>query len=323
MLKVTLAVGIPGSGKSTWAKEEVRKDPEGTVRICRDDLRNMLSNYHFSDSNEKMVTETKNFLLAHSLKKGRNVILDETNINRRNFEDVCEIVKKLNIDCVVMEKSFFVDLDEAINRDSQRIGSAKVGEDVVRRFWKKSGGNQHKFYKPRVEIITRDSNKSEALKMNPKLPTAVLCDLDGTLALLNGRNPYDASTCEDDVPNIPVIESLKLYYKAGYKIIFCSGREDKYEAQTRTFIETYCTIDNFDTPRDRDWIPITKPIEYKLYMRKSNDFRKDAIIKEEIFESKIRDKYNVLLVLDDRTQVCELWRDKLGLTCFQVAPGDF
>lgn len=120
-----------------------------------------------------------------------------------------------------------------------------------------------------------------------------------------------------------MIESLKLYYKAGYKIIFCSGREDKYETQTKTFIETYCTVDNFDTPRDRDWIPITKPIDYKLYMRKSNDFRKDAVIKEEIFESKIKDKYNVLLVLDDRTQVCELWRDKLGLTCFQVAWGDF
>ena len=39
MLKVTLCLGIPASGKSTWAKEEVRKNPEKVTRVNRDDLR--------------------------------------------------------------------------------------------------------------------------------------------------------------------------------------------------------------------------------------------------------------------------------------------
>jgi hypothetical protein len=57
-------------------------------------------------------------------------------------------------------------------------------------------------------------------------------------------------------------------------------------------------------------------------MRKTDDFRKDSIIKEEIYQNEIEGKYNVLCVLDDRNQVVEFWRAK-GLVCFQVAPGDF
>jgi hypothetical protein len=57
-------------------------------------------------------------------------------------------------------------------------------------------------------------------------------------------------------------------------------------------------------------------------MRKTDDFRKDSIIKEEIYQENIEGKYNVLCVLDDRNQVVDFWRAK-GLTCFQVAPGDF
>lgn len=36
------------------------------------------------------------------------------------------------------------------------------------------------------------------------LEKVLLCDMDGTLSLLNGRNPYDASTCDQDELNEPV-----------------------------------------------------------------------------------------------------------------------
>lgn len=310
MLKVVLTVGIPASGKSTWAKAEVAKDPANWVRINNDDLRAMMNGSVWSSDYEKIITDTRNYLIRDALKRNKNVMIDNVNLNRRHFDDVCKIAKSLNKNIQVFEKDFFIDLDEALARDAKRDGKASVGENVIKKWWKESGGKQFKFFKPRVQIFAEGSstqvNESEMLKIDPNLPMAVLCDLDGTLALLNGRNPYDASHCENDLPNIPVIESLKLYYKAGYKIIFCSGREDKYEAQTRVFIEAYC--EGID--------------EYKLYMRKSQDFRKDALIKEEIYESRISGKYNVLLVLDDRDQVVEFWRSK-GLTCFQVAPGNF
>lgn len=46
-------------------------------------------------------------------------------------------------------------------------------------------------------------------------------------------------------------------------------------------------------------------------------------MKRELYETFVEGKYNVRLVLDDRNQVVDMWRDELGLTCFQVAPGDF
>lgn len=308
MIKCILTVGCPASGKSTWAKSEVAKDPNNWARINNDDLRAMLNGSVWTADYEKFITDTRNHLIRDALKRGKNVIIDNLNLNRRHFDDVCKIAKSINSDIQVYEKAFYCELDELLARDSVREGKSKVGEEVIKKWWKDSGKTQFKFYKPRVEIFTQNNSSSPVVDgpaWDDKLETAIICDLDGTLALMNGRSPYDASTCENDLPNTPVIETVLAHYKAGRNIIFCSGREDKYGLQTRSFIDYHCPN-----------------MKYKLYMRKSDDFRKDSIVKSEIYNEHIKNKYNILLVLDDRDQVVTLWRS-LGLTCFQVAPGNF
>ena len=57
-------------------------------------------------------------------------------------------------------------------------------------------------------------------------------------------------------------------------------------------------------------------------MRPEGNNEKDSIIKKRIYEDHIKGKFNVEFVLDDRNQVVEMWRE-LGLTCLQVAEGDF
>nr|DAI39653.1 MAG TPA: polynucleotide kinase [Caudoviricetes sp.] len=58
-------------------------------------------------------------------------------------------------------------------------------------------------------------------------------------------------------------------------------------------------------------------------MRKEKDYRKDSIVKTEIYNEYIKDKYCVTAVFDDRDQVVnDCWR-KLGLLCNQVWKGDF
>ena len=57
-------------------------------------------------------------------------------------------------------------------------------------------------------------------------------------------------------------------------------------------------------------------------MRATGDNRNDAIVKNEIFDTYIRDKWNVVCVLDDRDRVVKRWRE-LGLACFQVNYGAF
>jgi predicted kinase len=310
MLKCILCVGAPASGKSTWAKAEVAKDPSNWVRINNDDLRAMMNGSVWSQDYEKMITDTRNYLIRDALKRGKNIVIDNVNANRRHFDDVCKIAKSVNVDVQVLEKAFYVELDELLARDANREGKARVGEEVVKKWYKELGKTQFKFYKPRVEIFTEQkgnlNNRVEGPPVIPGAQEAVLCDLDGTLALIHGRSPYDASDCDiKDLPNVPVVKTIQLYHNAGYKIIFCSGRENKFEPETRRFIEKH--------------LP---DVVYELHMRKTDDFRKDAIIKEEIYQNEIEGKYNVLCVLDDRNQVVSYWRSK-GLTCFQVAEGDF
>jgi hypothetical protein len=148
-------------------------------------------------------------------------------------------------------------------------------------------------------------SKKFYLEMNK--PKVILCDIDGTLALLGNRNKYDPTT-GDDILNYPIANILEVYDKQKVlpvDLILISGREDKYQDFTVKWLKKYNLT------------------HYKaLYMRKSGDYRKDYVIKKEIFEKFIKDKYDVLFVLDDRDQVVRMWRD-LGLTCLQVAYGNF
>lgn len=146
--------------------------------------------------------------------------------------------------------------------------------------------------------------------------TAIICDLDGTLCLFEKqdktaahyRNPYDASTCGNDLVNQAVLKVLYSYsgydIALGREVIFVSGREDKYRMQTT------------------EWLNKHGIFNYSLFMRKSGDFRKDSVIKQEIYETYIKPNFDIDFVLDDRDQVVKMWREQ-GLVCFQVAEGNF
>lgn len=136
------------------------------------------------------------------------------------------------------------------------------------------------------------------------LPQAIICDLDGTLALLGDRSPYDASRCLDDALNEPIAHILKTYHATGVDILVVSGRDAKHRKLTEQWLHQHAIA------------------YHALHMRPSRDFRKDAVLKAELFERYVRARYEVLFVLEDRNQVVEMWRH-LGLTCLQVAPGDF
>lgn len=139
---------------------------------------------------------------------------------------------------------------------------------------------------------------------------AIMCDLDGTLALKHkGRTWYDASTCDRDLINMPILEICSAFAKT-HHIVFCSGREDMYREETRVFLKK-CFHDFIEGH------------DYSLFMRESGDYRKDSIVKHEIYLTSIVDRWDVLFVMDDRNQVVRMWRDSFGLTCLQVAEGNF
>ena len=134
---------------------------------------------------------------------------------------------------------------------------------------------------------------------------AVLIDVDGTVALHNGRDPFDWSKLSQDAPNKSVIEIVNRVGSTGIHLIFITGREDKYRTETENWLSKY-----IDSP-------------FELYCRITNDFRKDEVVKKEIYEKYIMGNFSVIGVFDDRNRVVSMWREKLGLVCFQVSEGDF
>jgi len=301
-LKIYLTVGAPASGKSTWAKSKVSEDPNNYLRINNDDLRQSFNGGVWSHDYEKLIKQTRESLIKLGLSNSKNIIIDNINADKNLFKDVCKIVEAANVDCIIIEKPFYEELDVLLERDSQRKGSTKVGEAVVRQWFKKLGGKLHNNYNSRIQTFVKKQYTNKLLQ-DENLPKAAIFDLDGTMCEISHRNPYDASNCEKDGANNHVVNLCKMFYEQGIKILFFSGREDKYKEQTKVWIKN-----NFGN-------------EYELHMRKREDFRKDSIIKQELYEAYAKDKYYLVAVVDDRLQVCQLWY-KLGFPLFRVGNPD-
>lgn len=306
MLKIVMLCGAPASGKSTWGKQEVAKDPLNWVRISNDDLRNSFNGYVFSADYEKFITDTRNFLIREALKREKNIIIDNVNAASRHWETTCKIAKEANKDVMVMTKNFFGELEALLERNSKREGTARVPDDAVKRFFKDLGGKQFAFAQEKQEIFQKRTKPLDKvwvpMVQDESLPRAVIFDNDGTIALIGDRSPYNAEKCDIlDFPHPHVIEALRLYYKAGYKVIFVSGREEKDRAPTERFYQKH----------------FPDVAEYQLFMRPTGNPEKDVVIKERIFNEQIRGKYFVAGWYDDRLQVSE-WIFDNGLGLFRV-----
>lgn len=269
--------------------------------VNKDDIRAELTKlgWVWSHENEKDVLEERDNRVRAALREGRDVISSDTNFGRKHKVRLEQLAREAGAEFIV--KDFDVPLEVCIERDSKRYGAAHVGEAVIRKMF-----NQFIVSDPRWEEGKQTLAPVEKVIRDGSLMKAVICDLDGTLALFGGkRGPYDAAKCADDDLNIPVYKILTLFSKyLGYQIVYLSGREDKFRGETVTFLEKHeCPVG-------------------PLWMRTSGDFRKDTVVKLELFNAHVRGKYDVEFVLDDRDSVVKQWRE-MGLTCLQVAEGAF
>jgi predicted kinase len=279
-MQVIMTVGLPGSGKTTYAIQLVT-DVSGWKRINKDDIRTMMDNGVYSKKNEKFVIQCEELLILEALSNGYNVILDNTHLCPKHKTRIAALIEG-KAELIINDSFLTVPLSECIKRDLTRTNS--VGEAVIRGMYDKY-----------LYVDPPSAARIEGL------PDCVIIDLDGTLSLLNGRNPYDASTCEDDLLNEPVYELYKSYYPSK-KIVLVSGRKDTWKDQTISWLDKH-------------------NIRYDaLYMRAELDQRKDSVVKQEIYEAYIKNVYNVHAVIDDRPQVLRMWRDN-GLFTINVGHG--
>lgn len=143
MKRIILTRGIPASGKSTWAKQEVLKDPEHSIRINRDDLRNMCGKY-WVPAREHYIEACKGLILISAMNfQFDTIIIDGMNLNPKEsgklkgeIAMVNDAFKSGQDKYVVKIKDFTdVPLDVCLERDSKRENP--IGEDVIRGIFNK------------------------------------------------------------------------------------------------------------------------------------------------------------------------------------------
>lgn len=301
--------GLPASGKSTIAKQWVAESRVNRVRINRDDLRTMIDDGEWiSGLTEPRIAKARDLLILGFLRQGKDVVVDDTNLPARVVRDLMDLARRTGATVEIQDLTE-VPLETCIERDAKRYldnasSRSYVGENVIRQFHQQFLAGK-KGPLPVPEFVPAASAVVEPYVAQEGLSKAVLVDLDGTMALMDGRRPFEWHRVGEDLPNKAVIETVRALHAAGYLIVFLSGRDGVCQAETQVWLDQHAGFN--------DW---------ELYMRPQDDNRKDSVVKLELFNGYVRNRYNVHLVLDDRDQVVELWR-ALGIPCFQVAPGNF
>lgn len=132
-LELVILRGIPGSGKSTWAREFVAACP-WFKRICRDDLRQMFDGGKYSARNEKFIRTMRDRLIRECLKDGFSAIVDDTNLKDRDIREIqtCAFIDMEAVPFRIMD--FNTPLDICIERDAHRaqpVGATRIREMYV------------------------------------------------------------------------------------------------------------------------------------------------------------------------------------------------
>jgi predicted kinase len=306
-LTLTCMRGYPGSGKSTRARQIAKGT--GAVVVCRDDLRLMLHGVYWDGrhAHENGVSIAEHAQVDALLKSGRSVVVDATHLRAKYLRAWAKLAAKRG--AAFRIENVLTDVDECVHRDRVRAlsGGRYVGGDVIHKL-------AEKFPVDRWPDLEADKPFTpEPVEIVPALPWAILVDIDGTLAHMTGRSPYDYDAVHTDEVDVQIRWLLNQIWDADEtppRTIIMSGRPDTRRKATE------------------DWLALQGVLYDELHMRPAGavDARgnqlPDYVVKHDLFNEHIRGRYNVRFVLDDRQQVVDLWR-AMGLKCLQVAEGDF
>lgn len=307
---VHVMTGLPASGKTTAARALQARSGGRMRRVNLDDLRRMLDlpdpERGRSYAHEQTVLAVQDAAVRAAVDGGFDVVVDNTHLTKHIPKRLKAAVGGLAT--FVVHDFTDVPLEECLRRDAAR--EDQVGEEIIRILADKHQKARKGGWRLTAEWLNGTSGETAVPPVreyvaDPALPAAVMCDIDGTLALIGDRGPYDFSRCELDRLNEPVRHALDAFRRAdGDVIVLLSGRSEEHRPQTESWLARH------RVPYD------------ELWMRAAGDTRRDDVVKAELFDAHVRHRYAVRVSLDDRDRVVAVWR-RMGLPTWQVNYGDF
>lgn len=284
--------GPSGSGKTTYAKTL------DAMRVSRDDIRAELTGRSdkFAGDNkfEAQVTRVQTGRVRDLLIARKDVVIDDTNLIDKFAVEWLNMAHDYGHDWAVHEMD--ATLEEAITQNANREDA--VPESVIRRQWSKwvNIGEIH----PTHPFVDWSMHVPD-----PDRTRVFAVDLDGTLCLnKTGMSPYDPAHYPLDTPNPALLVILDSLGAQRIPWIVTTGRDEEYRSVCEEWLYRYGL-----SPR-------------AIFMRPAGDKRRDDVVKAEMYNRHIRGTYDLMAVFDDRQRVVDMWRAR-GITCWQIAPGDF
>lgn len=250
---------------------------------------------------EKLVSAVQEKMVAAALSAGEDVVIDDLNLRPKYVSQWIEFAHAHGAEWLVVPLG--TDVETCVARDAAR--EEPVGESVIRELARKF---MPKGVFMEYTVKTPSELKNTTPYVAPKdKPYVVIVDIDGTIADMGSRHPHDYASVGGDSPRYGIILLVESLLREGYmdRVIFVSGRPDSCRPETTNWLQRNTLLSRS-----------------QLLMRKTGDHRPDDIVKLEIFNEHIREKYNVVAVFDDRNRVVQMWRS-LGLNVLQVADGNF
>jgi len=242
----------------------------------------------------------RNVTLSALLAADMDVVVDDIHLADQSVQEVLAVARQFNCLILVYDMSQ-TPLDEVLHRNSLR--DRPVPEDVIAGYHRTFlVGQSFPLPIPPAPPLPEPPQVYVPIEGVP----TYLVDIDGTVALQGDRGLYDWDAVGLDRANDPVIRLLEALDSTGLcQFVFLSARPEICREPTEKWLINHVGV---------EW--------GRLFMRDTGDERPDEVVKMEIFDREIRERYNVVGVFDDRNKVVSMWRS-LGLTVFQVADGDF
>jgi predicted kinase len=316
MKKITVTVGVSGSGKSSWAHLAFKMDPKNVRIVNRDKLRELLFGYTEEsvvdyylrpDINrcEKEITRYEDNLIHDFLADNKHVIVDATHLHKSYITRY----KYWNVPVEV--KIFKCTVKEALTNNAKRI--RKVSDKIILKQYNKFSSLVSELNANPIKFET------EKIELNREYPKCVIFDIDGTLAHKGSRNPFNWASVGRDKIDSSTADMFR--YLQDYQDAISKLGNEAYNFEEPPSIIICTGRDAICLKETEKWLEKHNLFADDIYIREHNDNRADWIVKEE-FWRQIALKYNIVGMFDDRLQVVRRAR-ALGLKVFNVEHNNF